>query len=479
MRLRYTDGTGTWGWYWAVDNFWFDGALTPCTNVRVEVSDRHLRFGDSWYIQDINTGVVWASGGPYSDVSPYNAAAALARMTPFVSLTTAPTSSASKDSYGDGLDDGTNAGWYQVDILCPWGDNRVATIDTTLTSVNGAPWGAFHYGSTTNPPMYDSTVFNISCTQYTNVTFQVDMNKVTQGFTTPEVNGTWNNWCGNCNAMTDADGDNVWEVTLPLEQGTTVEFKYSADSWTIQEMNDPTASCTNGNATYTNRVLTIPAADTVLPVVCWSSCDACSIEVTFNVNMAWEVANNAIDSNGVHVAGSFQGWSPSTTEMTDPDGDGIYSVTVEMPLNQDLFYKFINGNDWAMAEASGDLAACGVSDGFGGYNRSTSVGNADTSLAAVCFTKCYDCAVSIDEALGNISLFPNPTTGAFTMERSELAGNIEVTVIGLQGQLLLATEWAAGQSELNIDLSDLAAGVYMVRLTAEEGTRTLRVAVQR
>ena len=478
VRLRYTDGAGTWGWYWAVDNFLVDGALTPCTNVRVEVLTDIYGSETSWYIKDINTGVVWATGGPYSDVSPYNAAAAL-----HVDTVCIPDNGTYEfrinDSFGDGLDDGTNAGWYQVDILCPWGDNRVATIDTTLTSVNGAPWGAFHYGSTTNAPMYDSTVFNISCTQYSNVTFQVDMNKVTQGFTTPEVNGTWNNWCGNCNAMSDPDGDNIWTVTLPLEVGSNQEFKYSADGWSIQEMNDPTASCTNGNATYTNRVLTVPASDTTLPVVCWSSCDACSIEVTFNVNMAWEVANNAIDSNGVHVAGSFQGWSPSTTEMTDPDGDGIYSVTVEMPLNQDLFYKYINGNDWAMAEASGDLAACGVSDGFGGYNRNTTVGNADTSLAVVCFTKCYDCAVSIDEALGTINLFPNPTSGAFTLERSELAGNIEVTVIGLQGQLLLATEWTAGQSELNIDLSDLAAGVYMVRLTAEEGTRTLRVAVQR
>ena len=478
VRLRYSDGAGTWGWYWAVDNFNVDGVLTPCTNVRVEVLTDIYGSEVSWYIKDINTGVVWANGGPYSDVSPYNAAAAL-----HVDTVCIPDNGTYEfrinDSYGDGLDDGTNAGWYQVDILCPWGDNNVITIDTTLTSVNGAPWGAYHYGSTTNPPMYDSTVFNISCTQYSNVTFQVDMNKVTQSFTTPEVNGFWNNWCGNCNAMSDPDGDNIWTVTLPLEVGSYQEFKYSADGWSIQEMNDPTASCTNGNATYTNRVLTVPASDTTLPVVCWSSCDACSIEVTFNVNMAWEVANGVISTDGIHVAGSFQGWNPATTEMTDPDGDGIYSVTVEMPLDQDLFYKFINGNSWNGAEASGDLAACGTSDGFGGYNRNTAVGNADTSLAAVCFTKCYDCAVSIDEALGNISLFPNPTSGGFTMERSELAGNIEVTVIGLQGQLLLATEWAAGQSELNIDLSDLAAGVYMVRLTAEEGTRTLRVAVQR
>ena len=479
VRLRYSDGTGAWGWYWAVDNFLVDGVLSPCTDVRVELLNDIYGSEISWYIEDINTGIVWASGGPYTDVSPYNAAASL-----HVDTVCLPDNGTYEfrinDSYGDGLTDGTNAGWYQVDVLCPWGSNNVITIDTTLVSpYNANTWGPMPYGGTTNPPMYDSAVFTTSCVQYTNVTFQVDMNKVTQGFTTPEVNGTWNNWCGSCNAMSDANGDNIWEVTLPLEQGSTVEFKYSADGWSIQEMNDPTASCTNGNATYTNRVLTIPASDTIIPVVCWSSCDACSIEVTLNVNMAWEVANGAVSTDGIHVAGSFQGWSPSTTEMTDPDGDGIYSVTLEMPLSQDLFYKFINGNDWAVAEASGDLAACGVSDGFGGYNRHSVTANADTNFAAVCFTKCYDCAVSIDEALGNISLYPNPTSGAFTMERSELAGNIEVTVIGLQGQLLLATEWTAGQSELNIDLSDLAAGVYMVRLTAEEGTRTLRVAVQR
>ena len=144
-----------------------------------------------------------------------------------------------------------------------------------------------------------------------------------------------------------------------------------------------------------------------------------------------------------------------------------------------MFYKFINGNDWAMLKQAATSQRVVSATASVATTANTSVGNADTSLAAVCFTKCYDCAVSIDEALGTINLFPNPTSGAFTMERSELAGNIEVTVIGLQGQLLLATEWAAGQSELNIDLSDLAAGVYMVRLTAEEGTRTLRVAVQR
>ena len=51
----------------------------------------------------------------------------------------------------------------------------------------------------------------------------------------PNPNGTFNGWCGNCDAMSDVDGDNVWDVTISLTPGDNVEYKYSADSWTIQK----------------------------------------------------------------------------------------------------------------------------------------------------------------------------------------------------------------------------------------------------
>ena len=108
-----------------------------------------------------------------------------------------------------------------------------------------------------------------------NITFQVDMSQVSDTFNIPELNATFNNWCGNCNAMSDANNDSVWDVVVSLTTGDTIEYKYSADSWTIQEMNDPGASCTNGDSTYTNRVLVVPASDTILGVVCWASCDPC------------------------------------------------------------------------------------------------------------------------------------------------------------------------------------------------------------
>jgi len=106
-----------------------------------------------------------------------------------------------------------------------------------------------------------------------NVTFQLDMNNVTTSFTTPEVNGTFNGWCGNCWAMSDADGDNIWDYTISIPSGS-YEYKFSADNWTIQEDLSGAGTCVVSAWGYTNRVLNI-TSDTILPVVCWESCSVC------------------------------------------------------------------------------------------------------------------------------------------------------------------------------------------------------------
>ena len=47
------------------------------------------------------------------------------------------------------------------------------------------------------------------------------------------VNGNFNGWCGNCNAMDDSDSDGVWMVTLPLTQDS-IEYKFTVDGWNDQ-----------------------------------------------------------------------------------------------------------------------------------------------------------------------------------------------------------------------------------------------------
>lgn len=115
------------------------------------------------------------------------------------------------------------------------------------------------------------------------VTFKVDMSQVIDPFNLPELNSTFNNWCGNCNTLTDVDGDEIWELTVSLNIGDTIEYKFSADNWAFQETLDPNETCTNGLSNFTNRFLIVPSNNILLDAVCWGSCSPCATDLE-NIN---------------------------------------------------------------------------------------------------------------------------------------------------------------------------------------------------
>ena len=127
-----------------------------------------------------------------------------------------------------------------------------------------------------NDTILGTDTSNSTCSpQNVSVTFSVDMNNTTLSFNTPEINGDWNSYCGNCNPMTDPDGDNVWETTLTLLSGS-YEYYFTADNILFEETLNSTESCTNGNPNTTRRLLIVPNTNIVLPTVCWSSCSECN-----------------------------------------------------------------------------------------------------------------------------------------------------------------------------------------------------------
>ena len=82
--------------------------------------------------------------------------------------------------------------------------------------------------------------------------------------------------------------------------------------------------------------------------------------LTFRVDMRQQTVSAA----GVHVAGTFQAaagfpadWNPATTALTDPDGDQVYELTVNVPAGT-YRYKFVNGNTWGGRRAAVP-ATCG------------------------------------------------------------------------------------------------------------------------
>ncbi|MFM7105196.1 MAG: hypothetical protein ACKOW8_06710, partial [Flavobacteriales bacterium] len=227
-----------------------------------------------------------------------------------------------------------------------------------------------------------------------NITFRVDMNNVTANFITPQVNGTFNNWCGACFSMTDADGDNIWEGTTNLAAGT-YQYKFAYDNWTGQETLTPGTTCTVTSGSFTNRSLVV-TSDAVLPIVCWNSCASCAdtppppafYSVTFSLDMSEQTGFGIPEVNGI-----FNNWCGNCFPMIDSNNDSIYTATTT--LQEGAYeYKFSYSN-WSGQETLTSGSPCTqTTDAF--TNRVLNL-SSDTVLSPVCWGSCYGCGLEPQE----------------------------------------------------------------------------------
>lgn len=308
----------------------------------------------------------------------------------------------------------------------------------------------------------------------TQVTFQVDMNQYSGSFTTPEVNGTFNGWCGNCAAMSDADGDNIWEVAIGLNAGDTVEYKYSHDNWTGQEQNDPTASCTNGNTTYTNRVLVVPSTATTLPPVCWGSCDPCSGTGPTTANIVFRVDMSLYTGSFTtpEVNGTFNGWCGNCAAMSDADGDNIWEKEITLPIGDTVEYKFSHDN-WAGQEMNDPTAPC--TNGNATYTNRVLVITANDTLDAVCWGSCTACSgIGMDENMAITTLTPNPANGVMNVDFVGSKGIYQI--LNFNGQSVAAGSLVRGENK--VITASLPNGMYMVRVVSDQGETMEKLAIR-
>jgi hypothetical protein len=128
-----------------------------------------------------------------------------------------------------------------------------------------------------------------------------------------------NGWSGDANMMSDDDGDGVYTATLSLLPGS-YEFKYTADSWAIQENFDPTTAdsvCTLTTGAFTNRFITIGAADTTLDVQCWEECGPCAT----NIGIEEEAASFVVKPNPASDVLFIENTTGTTSNVA------VYSIT--------------------------------------------------------------------------------------------------------------------------------------------------------
>jgi hypothetical protein len=267
------------------------------------------------------------------------------------------------------------------------------------------------------------------------------------------VAGEFQNWDPAATAMQDDNGDDVWETIASFDttgMGDSFSFKFiNGNSWTNPSENIEDESCSDS---FGNRTIVLSSENEILfgdvttgAAACYGACGSCvsPTEVTLRVDMTTQ---EAVSINGVHVAGSFQGWQPGNTALNDEDGDGIWEITLGMAPGEYEF-KFINGNDWGGGGEGnidnelivGECAADGTD------NRALSVGN-DNLVYEVCYNSC---ALTCIEN-------PDPADVTFRVDMSEeIVSSSGVWVIGN----FTAPNWQPGALQMT---DDDANGVYEI-----------------
>jgi hypothetical protein len=210
------------------------------------------------------------------------------------------------------------------------------------------------------------------------ITFQVDMSQQTIAAEGVGISGSFNGFT--FEPMAD-QGAGIYSLTLSIEQGITVEYKFRNGD----EFESPPAECGTGG--FSNRQLTIPDSDLTLGVVCYSGCEACADPGdTFELTLSVDASQIDIDPAGVHIAGNFNGFSPTAMEEA---GNGIYFTTVTVAAGATALWKYLNGASFVGAETVPE--ACGEPDGFEGFNRSFLMAEENAALSTVCFAACEAC----------------------------------------------------------------------------------------
>ncbi len=311
------------------------------------------------------------------------------------------------------------------------------------------------------------SIFSLSAMAQVDVTFQVDMNDVT-GFTTPEVNGTFNGWCGSCAPMSDANGDGIWELTISLAPGA-YEYKFSFDNWAGQESLVPGSSCTMTTGPYTNRVLNVSVADS-LPVVCWGSCAACGESVgPYNITFIVDMNNSGVTFTTPEVNGTFNNWCGGCAPMSDTNGDNIWEITVA--LNTGTYeYKYAY-DTWAGSESLVVGDPCTVTNS-GFTNRILEVTD-NMVMDTVCYGSCIGCAgINVQEETENaFSIYPNPVQSTFLVQSSAMVNSLSI-LDNTGKRISLPT--VALNNNVQVNTESIPAGIYHVQVVTAKGSTTQR-----
>ena len=263
----------------------------------------------------------------------------------------------------------------------------------------------------------------------TTVLFRVDMSNEDVSPFGVHIMGDFQGWDAGATPMIDDDGDFVYEYSHTFEASeTAVQFIFINGNSLTDVIEFTDGECTNEQGirelVLDSENITLSANDTGVPY-CFNQCTSCvlPLQVTFTVDMS---VLSSVSEEGVHLAGSFQGWDAESTMLTD-NGDGTWSTTLEVAPGAHEF-KFINGRGWNGGEENMNGTSCS-----GNGNRAFEF-DADNNTYQACFNICPGESCLPD---------PDPANLTFQVDASEVdLGGESIFIFGA------FTGWQGGAIEM-------------------------------
>ena len=220
------------------------------------------------------------------------------------------------------------------------------------------------------------------------VAIVVDMTGQTVGSAGVHVAGNFQGWSPNTSTLFPIPGQtgffgNIFDINA----GQVIEFKaINGDSWGGAE--GVPAICQKGHSlngqSNDNRWMYIDsmANDTSVINIKYA---ASAPTGKYAVRFAVDLKNETVSANGVHIAGSLQGWDPSKTMLSKLYNGTLYELVMTLDTGS-YEYKFVNGNSWNAPSTNENIpSACAVNG-----NRGLNV-TSDLVVAKVCYASCSAC----------------------------------------------------------------------------------------
>jgi hypothetical protein len=292
---------------------------------------------------------------------------------------------------------------YQADIKLPIGD----TVEYKFINGGRNDWDKYEiidgdcaYGDDKNRylvvPDKNSSLSTLcfgsceACIADTiSITFNINMQNETVAESGVFMFGRWDDYATPLQ-LTNTQSE-IYSVTVKYPAKNEIDYQYfngnpNGEAGTF-EAEDFTGECMPNE--WSIRGFTTTKQDTILPIMCFNSCDNCltdsdSINITFQVDMQ----NESISSEGIFVGGDWNSWYAWVDPIPMTANDNIYSATIKLPKNLELTYKFKNGEVWEDVDGT-----CAVGEN---NDRTFTTSSVDETLATVCFNSCEQCVPITD-----------------------------------------------------------------------------------